>query len=116
MARHAVADLSQVFNTPPRVPKPDRLPAADLARLRKSLAAAGIVLRDGAAADEKLAELRRMYEPYVYALADYLFITLPHWILLADAADNWQTSAWERRSIEFKPSPCAKDRQDEEHF
>src|SRR5262249_42380833 len=83
--RHSVLDLSQIYNTRPRVSIADRLPAADLARLRESLATAGIVLRDGAAMNEKLVELRRLYEPYIHALADYLFITLPRWIQPATA-------------------------------
>ena len=116
MARHAVVDLSQVFYTPPVTPDPDRLPPADLSRLRMSLAAAGIPLRDGRAADQRLAELRHMYEPYVYALAQYLFMTLPVWILQKDkdAVDNWQTSAWERSSAKAAAQVAVGVR-DEEH-
>ncbi|MGB7923775.1 MAG: potassium channel family protein [Pyrinomonadaceae bacterium] len=117
IARHAVVDLTQIFYTPPVTPQPDRLPPADLSRLRLSLAAAGIPLRDGAAADQKLLELRRMYEPYVYALAQYLFMPLPVWILQKDkdAVDNWQTSAWERRSAGVTTSTVAVGVRDEEH-
>jgi hypothetical protein len=116
MARHAVVDLAQVFYTPPVPPDPDRLPPADLSRLRMSLAAAGIPFRDGRAADQRLAELRQMYEPYVYALAQYLFMTLPVWILQKDkdAVDNWQTSAWERSSTEAAARVAVGVR-DEEH-
>jgi hypothetical protein len=117
MARHAVVDLAQIFYTPPVTPDPDRLPPADLSRLRLSLAASGIPLRDGEAADQKLLELRRMYEPYVYALAQYLFMPLPVWILQKDkdAVDNWQTSAWERRSAGATASTVAIGIRDEEH-
>lgn len=117
MARHAVVDLAQIFYTPPVTPDPDRLPPADLSRLRMSLAASGIPLRDGASADQKLLELRRMYEPYVYALAQYLFMPLPAWILQKDkdAVDNWQTSAWERRSAGATTSTVAIGIRDEEH-
>jgi Ion channel len=96
MARHAVVDLSQVFNASPRAPKVDRFPPAEMARLREVLVAASIPLRDGVEADNKLAELRRMYEPYVNALSEYLMMPLPPWILATTAADNWRTSAWER--------------------
>src|SRR5205823_12448414 len=34
MARHAVVDLAQIFNTPPREESVDRLPREDLDRLR----------------------------------------------------------------------------------
>ncbi len=96
MARHAVVDLSQIFNASPQAPKVDRFPPAEMARLRAVLVAASIPLRDGPEADQKLAELRRMYEPYVNSLSDYLMMPLPPWILSTTAADNWRTSAWER--------------------
>jgi voltage-gated potassium channel Kch len=96
MARHAVVDLSQIFNASPQAPKVDRFPPAEMARLREVLLAASIPLRDGPEADNKLAELRRMYEPYVNALSEYLMMPLPPWILATTAADNWRTSAWER--------------------
>src|SRR5207245_4901664 len=43
MARHAVVDLAQVFSTPPGHAE-DRLPAGDLARLRRRLASVGLPL------------------------------------------------------------------------
>ena len=96
MARHTVVDLSQIFNSSPREWKDGRLPAEELARLRRSLAADAVPLREGADADEQLAKLRRMYEPYVTSLAAHLAMPLPPWIHERDAVDNWQTSAWER--------------------
>jgi hypothetical protein len=101
MARHAVVDLAQVFNTPPCAPVPDRLPADELIRLRHALAASGVTLRDGIEADEKLTALRRLYEPYVKSLSEFLFMTLPAFSLATDVADNWQTSAWERNWLEL---------------
>jgi hypothetical protein len=35
-----------------------------------------------------------MYEPYLHALARYLFVSLPPWILEKKITDNWKTSAW----------------------
>lgn len=94
MARHAVVDLSQILDTPPRVPEVDRLPPADLARLRVMLAAANVHLRDGREADQKMTDLRRLYEPYVNSLARYLVIALPAWIPEPGAKDNWQKTKW----------------------
>jgi len=94
IARHAVVDLSQVFATRPVAMPYDRLPAAELRKLRDILAQNGMKLRDGAEADAKLAEFRKMYEPYVYALASYLNQTLPPWIPEGKHKDNWQTTAW----------------------
>ncbi len=95
MARHVAADLSQVFNTKPRAPESNRLPPADLEKLRMELSTAGVLLRDGKEADERLAELRRTYEPYVNALASHLLMQLPPWMRPVDERDNWQVTAWE---------------------
>jgi hypothetical protein len=94
IARHAVADLSQVFGTSPQKLSADRLPAAELQRIRDVLAQHGLKLHDGPGADERLTELRRMYEPYIFALATYLNQSLPPWIPQKKGKDNWQTTAW----------------------
>jgi hypothetical protein len=96
MARHAIGDLSHVLAAPPRPPAGDRLPPEDLARLRAVLTAAGVILRAGPAADEQLAALRRLYEPYVNALALHLLMPLPPWLPDPAARDNWLRTAWER--------------------
>lgn len=117
IARHAVVDLSQIFNTPPLHPEPDRLPPADLRRMRTTMAADGVVLRDEAEADQKLSELRGMYDPYVNALANYLFITLPPWDSATKVtADNWQTSAWGRSSAGLASNSPLLHTADDEHF
>jgi len=94
IARHAVVDLSQVFGTEPKALPHDRLPAQDLRRIRDTLAQHGLKLHDGQEADGKLFEMRKMYEPYIYALANYLNQTLPPWIPAKKGKDNWQTTAW----------------------
>ena len=115
MARHAVVDISQIFSADPRrrTDFADRLCADELARLRASLAADRVPLRDGADADERLAQLRRMYEPYMNVLADYLAMPLPPWIHAKDVVDNWQTSAWEtnpQRLATMFEGVCGRDR------
>jgi hypothetical protein len=97
MARHALVDISQIFNTRPVTFDSERLTDEDLASLRSVLARAGLNLRDGGEANDKLRELRRLYEPYVNGLACYLLITLPPWLPAGERKDNWQTSAFERR-------------------
>jgi len=94
MARHAVVDLSIVFDTPPCEPDEDRLPAADLDRLTDALSRLRFGPSVEAASREKLVELRHMYEPYLNALSDHLCLDIPPWIPAPDQADNWQTSAW----------------------
>lgn len=114
MSRHAVVDLAQVFNTPPREIPQDRLSKEENNRLRAFLSTAGVKLAAGEEADAKLLELRRMYEPYVKSLADYLLVSLPVWAPEAETIDNWQTSAWGRISSFVEAAPCAS--QEEEHF
>src|SRR6267142_1018472 len=90
MARHAVVDLAQYFIPSPKVVASDRLPPSSFAVLRNMLAEAGITLQEGAATELKLRELRRMYEPYVQALSEYLLIPLPPWFRVNVMPDNWQ--------------------------
>jgi hypothetical protein len=96
IARHAVVDLAQIFNATPRAPGHDRLPPETLQRLREKLAQHGSTLISTPEAEAKLAELRRMYEPFVSALANRLEQTLPPWIPDHKGKDNWQTTAWAR--------------------
>ena len=98
MARHAVVDLSLVFRTRPQEPKHDRLPQNKLVELRAILTAGGVKLREGEGVDQKLAELRWLYEPYVHALASYFRVSIPPWVAAERHVDNWQASIWERRT------------------
>jgi Ion channel len=95
IARHAVVDLAQVFNTPPITTGGNRLPPAEFARLRGVLAASGILLNEELATEQKLAELRETYEPFVSSLAQFLLVSLPPWITPESNLDDWQTSAWD---------------------
>jgi hypothetical protein len=109
IARHAIVDLSQIFNTAP-CPPGDRLPPGELARLRRTLAAERVKLADDSVADRRLHELRMMYEPYVAALSRFLLMNLPPWILAGEALDNWQTSAWGKISQGIKgPTDLGED-------
>jgi hypothetical protein len=98
MARHAVVDLALVFQVPPLAPVPDRLPADKLQSLREKLRKVGLDLRAEPAVDAKLAELRGMYEPFVNAMAWHFVMDLPAIDPDVVAVDNWQTSAWTRRT------------------
>jgi len=96
IARHAAVDLSQVFKTAPRAPTHDRLPVEDLKRIRDMLAQHGLKTDNFNEMEERLADLRKMYEPYLFALAEYLRLSLPPWVPAAKTKDNWQTTAWGR--------------------
>jgi hypothetical protein len=113
MARHAVVDLAQVFSTPPERAE-ERFSSIQLTRLRERLAAGGLGLRERPDFEERLTELRRMYEPYVAALAHYLAVPLPPWVREVERPDNWQTSAWDR--VVRLPARGRGAGGEEEHF
>ncbi len=98
MCRHAIVDLAQVFSAAPLAQAANRLSASELVLLRASLADTGLNLPDTPETNEKLNKLRGMYEPYVQALAQFLYMDLPPWILAKESSDNWKTSAWGRIS------------------
>ena len=114
ITRHAIVDLAQIFNCPPREPEQDRLPSYKLEALRSTLAATGMKLREGSAVEQKLSELRRMYEPYATSLSQYMHIAIPPWMTEPGQADNWQTSAW-GRSTGFQIDSLLDEPYDE-HF
>ena len=96
MARHALVDLTQIFNTPPVLDGPDRLPPEKLDAFRKALREQGVILKDDAAATEKLTRVRALYEPHAKSLARFLVLTLPPLRADKERKDNWQTSAWKK--------------------
>src|SRR5216683_4883257 len=112
MARHAVVDLAQVVDAQYSPHDVGRLAAEDLKRLRSELASHGVTLYDGADAAERLAELRILYEPYLYSLSRRLLMTLPPWIHTDHKKDNWQGGPWDRaiqaRALEH-PGHAADD-------
>ena len=127
MARHAAVDLAQVIRAEYSPHDADRLPAADLIRLRAELAKHGVTLNDRlgddaagnggagnnvADASDRLAELRVLYEPYLHSLSGRLLMTLPPWIHTERMKDNWQASPWDRviqaRALE-RPRRVADD-------
>jgi hypothetical protein len=96
IARHAVVDLAQVLNARYDPSARDRLTSEDLVLIRAQLAQKGLKLRDSVEAEEKLSQLRMLYEPYVLALAKTLYISLPPWIRRDPIKDNWQAGPWDR--------------------
>jgi hypothetical protein len=114
MARHAVADLSIVFDTPPCEPDQDRLPSADLDRITAELAGLGFSLSTDSTMNDKLRDLRHMYEPYLSALGSHLCLDVPPWIPAVGQTDNWRTSAW--GTITYRRGQVTKDRSGHRHF
>ena len=98
IARHATVDLAQIFVREPQPPESDRLPRPELARLQANLAAAGYSFRNEPDMYDRLEEMRKLYEPFVYSLGIFLCMDLPPWIPSGKLADNWQTTAWNKDS------------------
>jgi hypothetical protein len=115
MARHVAVDMALVFQTPPLAPDPERLPCERFNEMQKTLEAAGIEFAEEAVCEGRLLELREMYEPFVNAIAQFLAFSLPPVVPDKPAVDNWQTSAWTRRTpgIGGLPTPAGAE---DDHF
>src|SRR5262249_12669334 len=111
MARHAAVDLALVFGTPPEAPAPDRLSDERFERLRQTLIKAGLAAPSGSGAAGALGELRGLSEPFVNALAARFLFVLPAFEPDKAPVDNWQTSAWTRRTpgLAELPAPGGDD-------
>lgn len=114
MARHSAVDLSLVLKTAPIMSAAERATASQRHRVRELLREAGVALHDEAEADARLVELRSMYEPFVAALAQRFLLTLPPLLGDEQVADNWQRSAWMRRTPGIGSLPVAAGEND--HF
>jgi voltage-gated potassium channel Kch len=120
MARHALVDLSQIFNLRP-VPNapdagaPDRLPPGRCRELYDLLTQSGIQLCYDESSRERLRQMRALYEPYAEALSRFLIMPLPQWFSFQPRKDNWQTVARLRAQTEATdpnspiPPPPAAD-------
>jgi hypothetical protein len=100
MARHTVTDIAQALKASPQPVQPDRLPSAELEKLRTILAPAGEKVTNciacGSDGEKRLSELRELYEPYVNGLSLRLLLPLPPWIPENGPHYNWRTTAWQR--------------------
>ena len=89
-----------------------RLPPEAPARLRAHVSDTPLALPDTPELAERLAELRRLYEPYAQALAGYLLFELPPWIHEGPRRDNWRAGPWDK-SIAALPGP---EHASDDHF
>jgi hypothetical protein len=94
IARHAVADLAEVLRVPPLAPAQDRLPPKDASEVRNLLIECKASSKCGEAGDNKLLQLREMYEPYLNGLSERFLMPLPSWGVGHQFVENWKRSAW----------------------
>lgn len=104
MARHAAVDLTQLISAQYDPHFPNRLTSDDFAKLRKELSRRGVTLGSVGNEEEKLTELRLLYEPYLHAVAERLEFRVPAWLPVPHKKDNWQGAPWDNaiqaRSLE----------------
>ncbi len=94
MARHAVIDIGQVFHVQEhkawqRRSEFDRLPQKDFYHLCEALGENHLRLCGDPAAAKRLHTIRELYEPYSYALSEYLRMPLPVWVAPPKQMDQW---------------------------
>jgi hypothetical protein len=91
ITRHAVVDISQILKLQVRTAKAERLRAEDLPCVHSLLIQCGVA-EFSDAGDEKLAELRALYEPYLEGLSRLLQMPMPSWGMQAipQAGTVWQ--------------------------
>ena len=107
MARHALVDISQIFNRSPAANAPDRLPPGRCRELYDMLSATGIELCYDEPSRDRLRQMRALYEPYAEALSRFLLMPLPQWFFDQPRRDNWQTVARLRAQTEASPVAAA---------
>ena len=66
-----------------------------------------------AAASERLAAIRAVYEPYLQAPSEHLLMDLPPGPTAAGATDNWESTAWDFASPLSLPGPNSPFTSDE---
>jgi hypothetical protein len=110
MARHAAVDLSLVFWLPPTTEVRQELSPADLEQLARSMGER-VTTAD---LEQRLRELRALYEPFLLALSAYFCLRLPPFVPERTVSDNWQSSPWTKRAPGI--TELAAGATPEEHF
>jgi hypothetical protein len=95
ISRHAIADLCEILRFPPKPLHKPRLRDEDLPEARALLVDCGVKDCSGSG-DAKLRELQAMYEPYLNALSDALWMELPNWGVGEEFAKQRHSAVWRR--------------------
>lgn len=95
MARHAVVDITQVFQKKPATNVPARLSREGFQAICDDLRTQGWMLHSDRDAWDQLTHTRELYEPYVVALSQILRMDLAPWSHPEGVKDNWVTTKWQ---------------------
>jgi hypothetical protein len=99
MARHALVDITQIFVPHFKPGARDRLTPEDLRSIWTQVMDGIVNPPSEAEFENRLAELRLLYEPYAQALAAYLLFELPPWVRQRPRHDNWRGGPWEKQIL-----------------
>jgi hypothetical protein len=91
-ARLALVEVNRALRLSPELHAESRLTLSEFNEMKAELVAAGLTLTDEENAEERLAEFRATYEPFLTALADHLLLHVPGWVAPKLQLDNWQAS------------------------
>ncbi|MDQ2841886.1 MAG: potassium channel family protein [Acidobacteriota bacterium] len=98
MGRHAVVDITQVFNRRPSSNMPERLSRESFQTICDDLRRSKLKVCPEEESWDRLSEMRRLYEPYLVTLSRHLRMDLAPWAHPLGMKDNWVTTKWEKRS------------------
>ena len=121
MARHALVDLSQVFDLEPVAPAEDRLPEPSFRLLHDLLCKVGVRVARDDASQERLREMRALYEPYSECLSRHLSMAMPPFVSSQPRKDNWLAvakvhSEARAASLVMHPQARASSQEEEQHI
>jgi hypothetical protein len=113
MARHAAVDISLIFSIRPENCPVPAVPAP-ITRLDRLLAELGFPPSEFPRIEQRFAELRRMYQPFLEGLGKQFIISIPPVVAADPVDDNWQRSAWMPRAPGIAKLPAGGEGKD--HF
>jgi len=93
LTSHVLIENAKLFRLSPQPLAEDRLSQAVLGQLRRTIAEGGAALDFRMLRQEKVSELRSLYEPYANALAEYLVMPMPSWVSQPSVPEHWRESS-----------------------
>lgn len=79
MALNTLREVNRTLHRKPQDTHTERLAPEEFHELAHELTGLGIPFTQGVEAEAELARFRRMYEPYLWSVSDYLLIPVPAW-------------------------------------